>query len=220
MKYRICYEKKGALIFISHLDVQKAFQRAFRRTDIRLAMSQGFHPHPKMTYSPPLPLFVASEEEYLDVALDTFFTEAEILEKLNHALPRDMRAKWVKMLGEHEPSLTDLLQWGQYRIILRAERAFTTADALSVEQFFEESRELLVEKKNKKGELLQKDIRPQIRALAASCTDSGEMIVTALLSMRNDNLLNPNVFIDVLQNRALVGFSSEVLECVKTNTIN
>lgn len=121
LKYRLCYEKKDSLIFISQLDLQGVFQRAFRRGKVQLEYTQGFHPHPKMTYSPPLPLYVASKEEYLDVALSGEFTEQEIFDKISAVLPRDLILRSVEALDENSPSLPSFLIWGDYEIILTSD---------------------------------------------------------------------------------------------------
>ena len=47
---RTKFNKEGDMIYISHLDLQQLLQRAFRRAEIDLVHSQGFNPHPKISY--------------------------------------------------------------------------------------------------------------------------------------------------------------------------
>lgn len=54
---RIKFVKNEDMIYISHLDVQRLLQRAFRRADVELSFSQGFNPHPKMSYGNALAFF-------------------------------------------------------------------------------------------------------------------------------------------------------------------
>lgn len=71
-RVRIAYRKGPEVRFISHLDVLRAFVRAFRKARIHLAFSGGFHAHPRISPGPPLPLGYTSRAEYLDVeSLDT-----------------------------------------------------------------------------------------------------------------------------------------------------
>ncbi len=200
MKYRLCYEKKDSLIFISQLDLQKIFQRAFRRGKVQLEYTQGFHPHPKMTYSPPLPLYVASREEYLDVALSGEFTEQEIFDKISTVLPRDLILRSVEALNENSPSLPSFLIWGDYEIILRGEEPLTADVAKAIEEYVIGSSEILIEKKNKKKQTVTKDLRPLIESFKAEEKD-GDIIITASLSLLNDSLLSPVLLTNTIKER-------------------
>ena len=81
------YAKRGKMRFASHLDVARAFERAVRRASLPIAYSNGFTPHPKISYAGGAPTGVASEAEYLSLTL-TSRTEANaVRERLNAALP-------------------------------------------------------------------------------------------------------------------------------------
>ncbi|MDY4561321.1 MAG: TIGR03936 family radical SAM-associated protein, partial [Peptostreptococcus porci] len=67
---RIKFTKLGDMKYISHLDVQRLFQRVFRRAEVRLSYSQGFNPHPKMSYGNALALGVESYGEYVDIEIE------------------------------------------------------------------------------------------------------------------------------------------------------
>ena len=64
---RTKFNKEGDMIYISHLDLQQLLQRAFRRAEIDLVHSQGFNPHPKISYGNALALGTESQGEYFDV---------------------------------------------------------------------------------------------------------------------------------------------------------
>ncbi|GAA2528834.1 TIGR03936 family radical SAM-associated protein [Pilimelia columellifera] len=68
-RVRIRYAKRGRLRFTSHRDFARAFERAIRRAGVPIAFSQGFNPHPKISYASAAPTGVASEAEYLELAL-------------------------------------------------------------------------------------------------------------------------------------------------------
>ena len=69
VRVRIAYTKLGRAAFRGHLDLVRLLPRIFRRLDLPMFYSQGFHPKPDMTFGPALPLGVASHTEYLDVKL-------------------------------------------------------------------------------------------------------------------------------------------------------
>src|SRR5918997_5067410 len=68
-RIRIRYAKRGPLRFTSHRDFARAFERALRRAGVPIAFSQGFTPHPKISYASAAPTGVASEAEYLEIGL-------------------------------------------------------------------------------------------------------------------------------------------------------
>ena len=68
-RYRLRFTKLGTAAFLSHLDLLRALPRIFRRLDLPLFYSQGFHPKPDLTFGPALSLGVASLHEYVDVKI-------------------------------------------------------------------------------------------------------------------------------------------------------
>ncbi len=68
-RFRVRYAKLGPMRFLGHHDVIRLFHRAFRRMALRLDYSKGFHPHPRMRFSPPLGLGIESLAEYVDFDL-------------------------------------------------------------------------------------------------------------------------------------------------------
>jgi radical SAM-linked protein len=73
--------------FASHLDVARAFERGVRRAGLPIAYSAGFTPHPKISYAGGVQTGVASEAEYLSLALTSRVEADSARERLNAALP-------------------------------------------------------------------------------------------------------------------------------------
>jgi radical SAM-linked protein len=73
--------------FASHRDVARAFERGVRRAGVPIAHSAGFTPHPKISYAGGAPTGVASEAEYLSLALTSRTDPAVVRDGLNAALP-------------------------------------------------------------------------------------------------------------------------------------
>jgi radical SAM-linked protein len=73
--------------FASQLDLARAFERGVRRAGLPIAYSVGFTPHPKISYAGGVPTGVASEAEYLSLALTSRVETASVGERLNAALP-------------------------------------------------------------------------------------------------------------------------------------
>ncbi|WP_053722832.1 TIGR03936 family radical SAM-associated protein [Saccharothrix sp. NRRL B-16348] len=68
-KLRLRYAKRGRLRFTSHRDIARTFERALRRAGVPMAYSQGFSPHPKVSWVGAAPTGVASEAEYVEVSV-------------------------------------------------------------------------------------------------------------------------------------------------------
>jgi radical SAM-linked protein len=81
------YAKRGKMRFASHRDVARAFERGARRAGLPIAYSAGFTPHPKISYAGGAPTGVASEAEYLSLALTARQAGAEVCRRLDAALP-------------------------------------------------------------------------------------------------------------------------------------
>src|SRR5216683_5521054 len=81
------YAKRGKMRFASHLDVARTFERGVRRAGLPIAYSAGFTPHPKISYAGGAPTGVASEAEYLSLALTTRQAETQVCRRLDAALP-------------------------------------------------------------------------------------------------------------------------------------
>jgi radical SAM-linked protein len=81
------YAKRGKMRFASHRDVARVFERGVRRAGLPIAYSAGFSPHPKISYAGGAPTGVASEAEYLSLALTSRQATAQVSERLNAALP-------------------------------------------------------------------------------------------------------------------------------------
>ena len=81
------YAKRGKMRFASHRDVARAFERGVRKAGLPIAYSAGFTPHPKISYAGGAPTGVASEAEYLSLALTARQAETQVCRRLDAALP-------------------------------------------------------------------------------------------------------------------------------------
>jgi radical SAM-linked protein len=81
------YAKRGKMRFASHRDVARVFERGVRRAGLPIAYSAGFTPHPRISYAGGAPTGVASEAEYLSLALTSREAAAQVRARLNATLP-------------------------------------------------------------------------------------------------------------------------------------
>src|ERR1700734_282735 len=83
----IRYAKRGRMRFASHRDIARAVERGVRRAGLPIAYSAGFSPHPRLSYAGGVPTGVASEAEYLALALNSRLAAEQVRERLNATLP-------------------------------------------------------------------------------------------------------------------------------------
>lgn len=146
---RIFFAKTGRAIYISHLDLYRVFQRAVKRCKLPVWETQGFNPHIYITFALPLALGTEGICESLDTKLTEDISFDEICERLNSALPRDIR-----VLSAAEPVYKNTdIEKSEYEI-----RISTDWDKLC--GFFEQEK-IITEKKTKKG-VSEIDLKPMI----------------------------------------------------------
>ena len=161
--YRAVYEKSGWTRFISHLDVARTLGYAFRRAELPLTYTGGFHPNPKFTFGPPLPLGFEGRGEVLDLSLDESIPEDELCARVNAQLPPGLRFHDVRMLGDGAPKLWRSLNAALYSVEL-TEDDLRDVDLPKAMARLLDSEHVLVRKKHK-GEELLVDIRAGVISL-------------------------------------------------------
>ena len=100
MKVRIKFSKTGVIKFIGHLDLMRFFQKAFRRTDIKVRYSGGFSPHMIMSFAQALGVGVESKGEYFDVELEDGQDIFDLVEELNRQMVEGIEVISYKVLPE------------------------------------------------------------------------------------------------------------------------
>ncbi|MDI6637636.1 MAG: hypothetical protein PWR07_41 [Bacillota bacterium] len=113
---RLRLTKTGPARFMSHLDFIRAVERAVRRADLPVALTEGFHPHPRMSFSPALPVGVESECELVDVDLRERPGADEVARRLGRALPPGLRLVSCVVLPRGGPSLSSMIRAASYQV--------------------------------------------------------------------------------------------------------
>jgi radical SAM-linked protein len=113
-KLRVRYAKRGPLRFTSHRDVARAFERALRRSGVPMALSQGFNPHPKISWIGASPTGVASEAEYVEIQVIERVEPAELGPALNAAMPSGLDV--LETVTAAGGSLSEEIEASRWRI--------------------------------------------------------------------------------------------------------
>ncbi len=118
MRLRITFSKTAAMRYTGHLDLHRAWERAFRRSRLPLAYSQGFHPQPRLNLAAALPLGFTSDCELLDAWLETVQPVEQVLQALTLALPPGMVVRSLEQVDLRLPALQTQTQSAEYEVTL------------------------------------------------------------------------------------------------------
>lgn len=191
-KYRLTFEKKGYAKYVSHLDLMRMFQRAFLRAELPISFSQGFNPHQKISISFPLPLGVTGEKEYIDIELDEKLEFTELIERLNNALPTDIRISSASFPTQK----TSTLSRAVYDVIIDLKNDIS--DLKNKISNVLDQNEIIVEKKTKRG-IADTNIKPSIIHSEILSVEDKEVNLKLVLSCEDGASLKASVVVDALK---------------------
>lgn len=171
---RLRFTKRGKVRFISHRDVARAFERAFRIEALPLAFTQGFSPRPKVSFGLALSVGHESDAEYLDLELREPVPPDSLLGRISAALPMGMDVTGASALAERAPSLQESVTAVRYCVTVTDNDGGTPSlDALqeAIDRALAAGRLEVV--RTRKGRETVEDVRPIIRELEIIGTAGG-----------------------------------------------
>lgn len=184
------YEKLGSAAWISHLDLQRTIGRALRRARISVAYSQGFNPHPLLSFATALSVGCPSQCEVMDVHLleDADPSPEDFISAMNAALPEGIRILRACLVDESAPAPMAIATAAVYTVV--------TSLAPEAAAKFLSQAEILATKRSKKG-LRTVDIAPMIYHADAEPWQDGTRL---RLTLRQDNALalNPTLLLQAM----------------------
>jgi len=113
---RLRFTKRGKVRFVSHRDVARAFERAFRIEQLPLAFTLGFAPRPKVSFGLALSVGHESDAEYLDVELAQPVDVDALPRTLSAALPEGVDVTGAVRLVDRAPALQESVTLVEYRV--------------------------------------------------------------------------------------------------------
>lgn len=191
---RLLFKKTGSAIWISHLDLMRLFQRAFKRAGLSLTHSGGFTPRPQVSIALPLSVGVASQCELLDFDLDGEMPSGDVIRnKLNEVLVSGVEVLDVYDQGRKIRDLALL----ECCVTLEYDNGVPCSARDEITDLFTRDA-LFVEKRGKNGPVNQ-DIIPMIHRLDVIQKSERELTITALICCQNPTL-NPAQLCTAIEN--------------------
>jgi radical SAM-linked protein len=156
---RLRYTKRGKVRWISHRDVARAMERAFRITQLPLAFSQGFSPHPLVSFGLALATGNESDAEYLDLVLAETIDLDALGASLSEALPEGIEVTGAAALVDRAPALQEAVTVVSWRIEIEPTSDASERIAAGL------AAPTLVTTRHRKGRQVTEDVRPVVRSI-------------------------------------------------------
>lgn len=203
---RVWFTKLGRARYISHLDINRCMNRAVRRAGLPLWYTEGYNPHPYMTFSLPLPLGVESLCESMDIRiLDDAFTNDMVLQHLDAVMPDGLRIQSVNDSLMQAKEIAFAVYEMQLELPGDAQAAASCLKAAI------ESGELPAEKKSKSGRrkiIKTVNLAEYIGAWSIA-EGQKQLLLTMTLAAGITKNVNPILLLDTMLTKAGVEIASK-----------
>lgn len=173
-RLRITFVRGEAVKFISHLDMMRFWERAFRRAGLPVARSQGFHPHSRFALAAPMAVGVTGEAELMDVFLDEAVPPSEVLERLSHQTVPGFDVLAAEETEPEGPSLQALMRYSEYRVTVESDLHREEIEARVGALL---ATETLPWEHLRDGTLKKYDLRRQVNELALERAEEGRYVL-------------------------------------------
>ncbi|MCI9627446.1 MAG: DUF2344 domain-containing protein [Clostridia bacterium] len=203
MKYIYTFSKNRRVQYVSHLDTLRVFERAMRRAKLPASYSQGFHPHPLITFAQPLGVGISSKSELVEIAFDRPLCVGE-QERFSQSMPEGFGI--LNYCENEKKSPFAALEWAAYEICI------TTAISQKRLEDFMKQEEILMLKRSKKGEK-QVNIRPMIQSLELVPWENATVLKAVLKAGQPS--LKPELLLQALE-QYIQGSALEVQSVCRT----
>src|SRR4051812_28213764 len=188
---RIQYAKEGVAVALSHLETMTALLRTFRRANLSIPHSQGFHPKPKVSFGPACPVGTESRAEYLDLELFGIQEAADVGRRVAANLPEGLRLLSCEPIAAGEGPLSRIIRGLEYRVEL-PEGAPDIARRLA--EFAESTTKTVVREREGKRPITI-DLKKAVEGLTA---EDGRALRFTLRAGENEAVARPSEILSAL----------------------
>lgn len=208
LNLRARFEKSGRAVYISHLDLMRAMQRALKRSKIPVWYTEGFNPHIYLNFPLALSLGVTGRSEFMDFAV----TEPSDLETLRDSLNGEM-PEGLRILEIFEPLYENKdVGFADYRIDFYSDSE--SGGTLSLLQKMLSEDKIEVEKRSKSKGMVKTDIKPYINVVGTELHNGFLSVLVRLPAGLKMNI-NAGVFTDAFADYSKIKFTKICAERTK-----
>lgn len=196
MKIWIRFGKTERLRYVSHLDLQRFMQRALNRTELPIAWSQGFNPHPLMSFGSAMAMGWTSEYEIFEIRMAKDTTAQETARQMAAALPPDLPVIGAKAFADSRSAPMAMLKAADYMIAVEGAQS---AQIIGMLDEYMAKEHVMAMRKTKTGEK-EADIRAMTHLLKPDLREAN--IFFARLSLTERATLKPDLLVRTLAQMA------------------
>lgn len=193
-KIRAKFIKSDSLKFLSHLDILRTFNRAIRRSGVNIVYSQGFNPHPSMSFGLPLSVGVTSEGEYVDIDVEDDITSESFVETINKGLPDGLKVMDAQEV-DSKSNIMALITNAKYKITIFSDDLKNIDEKIKL---LLSKENILIEKETKKG-TKEVDIKPSIREINIIKSSDKSADIFMHLDAGSQANLNPELVLRAME---------------------
>ncbi len=185
-RIRARYEKRGRVKYLGHLEMIKVFERAFRRSGVSLKYTEGFNPHPKMSFALPSSVGFSSTGEYIDLEVTETVEMNKFIFDMNETLPEGLRIINGGYVEAKAKSLMSIVDYSEFQIdfLMQKEMVGRLENLLSSEF-------ILVMKKTKSGKMLEKNLKDDVHKFEIIKDEGNRITLKVVLRAGSRGNLNP-----------------------------
>ena len=199
MKLIAAYHKGREIAMISHLDIQRTLQRTFRRAGLPLLYSNGFNPHPQLSFATAAATGMSSDCEWFEVQLSEDVSPEDFMRRANECMPQGLSVSGAFAEPEGFGSLSAKLRAAEYRVALRFHEPVVTEQINTVLENML-SGEIIFNKRTKGG-IRPTDMRPYILRVSVGPVEGDQTVLFVLGKLQADGGLRVDAFVDALLER-------------------
>ncbi|MBO7208137.1 MAG: DUF2344 domain-containing protein [Clostridia bacterium] len=189
-KLRVTFKKGENMRYTGHLDVLRTFSRVLRRFDFPLKYSEGFNPHPVMTFILPTGVGVTSDCEIVDVGITDNVNTEEFIKNFNSVSQKDsIVAVSAEITDEPMPTIVK----ANYVVKILNENKITAEE---IKKSIELP-EILIEKKSKK-QTKEVNLKDFLFDYSVEVINEKEVFLNLTISAGNTSNLKPALFVEGL----------------------
>jgi radical SAM-linked protein len=193
---RFYFSKTGTAKYISHLDLMRTISRALTRAEIPLWYTEGFNPHPFLTFALPLSLGIESYCESFDIRIIEEIDNEEIKNRLNSTLPDGIEITDVSS----EFAKCNDIAFAEYETVFEFdESGFSDAFLNDIKTLLEKDELITTKKAKQKGK--KTDVEVNLKQFIKEyelISDNNNVTFYITLAAGNSKNLNPTVLFDRL----------------------
>ena len=206
--FRIRFTKRGLARFLSHLEISTALGRAIIRGGFFLVYSQGFHPHPRISFAGATAVGMESRGEFADILLhDPEAGPKELMSRINAGLPSGIAIEAIRKLQPQDYPLAKLIRGFCYDLFFPEGIGETELDRFETDiRLFLEAGHFTVSREAD-GKKIVREVRPLVEDLAL---DRGARRIRLAVRLGPEGTVRP---VEILT--SLFGLSPEEIHHIR-----